>query len=40
MARNTKRYGLGSFLFDLIFGLITGGLWWVYLAFRFFRRNS
>lgn len=37
MARNTRKYGLGSFLFDLIFGIITCGIWWIYLIFKFIR---
>lgn len=29
-----KRYGLGRFLFDLLFGIVTGGLWWLFLLGR------
>lgn len=33
-----KKYGLLRFAFDIMFGLVTGGLWWIYLAFRFLRK--
>lgn len=32
-----KKYGFWRFMFDLIFGFITFGLWWVYLLFRALR---
>ena len=35
-----KRYGIFRFLVDLILGCLTGGLWWLYLLFKFLRRNS
>lgn len=31
-----KKYGFFNFLFDVIFGIITFGLWWLYLVFRHF----
>ncbi|QED11589.1 membrane protein [Arthrobacter phage Qui] len=40
MARSRKRYGLGKFLFDLILGFLTCGIWWIFLLFKFFRTNS
>jgi hypothetical protein len=43
MARYTstkKPYGLGRFLFDLLFGIVTGGLWWLWLLFKALRNNS
>lgn len=36
----TKSYGLGRFILDFFLGFITGGIWWIYLLFKFFRRNS
>lgn len=35
MAR--RRYGLLSFMKDLFLGIITGGLYWVWMLFRFIR---
>lgn len=40
MAQTRRHYGLGGFLFDVILGLLTGGIWWAFLLFRFFRNNS
>lgn len=33
-----KKYGLGSFIIDLLLGSITGGLWWIYLLIRYIKR--
>lgn len=35
-----KKYGLGHFLFDVFMTAITGGLWLLWLLFKFFRANS
>lgn len=35
--RTRQRYGLFRFIFDVLFGIITGGLWWLYLLFRALR---
>lgn len=32
------RYGLIRFAFDVILGCMTGGLWWLFLLFRYIRR--
>jgi hypothetical protein len=37
MARGRNKYGLGRFLFDIIFGVLTGGIWWIYLLLKFIR---
>lgn len=34
------KYGLGRFLIDLILTALTGGLWLVYLIFKFIRTNT
>lgn len=34
-----KSYGLGHFLMDLFLGVITGGIWWIWLIFKFLRTN-
>lgn len=35
-----KRYGILHFLWDLFLFIITGGLWGLWLLFKFFRKNS
>jgi len=35
-----KKYGFLNFLIDLALTVITGGLWFVWIVFRFLRRNS
>ena len=35
-----KKYGLGRFIIDCILVVCTGGLWAVWLAFKFLRKNS
>jgi hypothetical protein len=35
-----KRYGIGRFIFDVFMTCITGGLWLLWLLFKFFRTNS
>lgn len=32
-----KKYGAGRFLGDFILGVMTGGIWWVYMLFRALR---
>lgn len=39
MTRRTKRYGLMHFIFDLFMVVITGGLWLLWMVFRFLRSN-
>jgi hypothetical protein len=34
-----KRYGLGSFIFDCILVIITGGLWLIWIFVREMRRR-
>jgi len=34
-----KRYGFWHFMFDLFLGILTGGLWWLFLVFRFLFRH-
>lgn len=34
-----KKYGLFKFLVDVFLGILTGGLWWLYLLFRALRRH-
>lgn len=36
---STKKYGLGRFLFDLFMIAITGGLWLIWMIFKFLRSN-
>lgn len=40
MSTTQKKYGLGRFLFDLFFGILTGGLWWLFLFLRFLFTNN
>lgn len=35
-----RRYGLGHFIFDLFMVAITGGLWLIWILFKFLRNNS
>lgn len=35
-----KRYGFFHFLLDVVLVIITGGLWGLWLLFKFFRTNS
>lgn len=39
VARTDKKYGLGSFLFDVILTLLTGGLWLIWIFVREMRRR-
>lgn len=34
-----KKYGPFRFLMDVFLGIITGGLWWMYLLFRALRNH-
>lgn len=40
MSNRTKHYGISRFLLDLVLGVITGGIWWVYLIFKFIFKSS
>lgn len=35
-----KKYGILNFLIDLVLTGLTGGLWFIWIVFRFLRRNS
>lgn len=35
-----KSYNLWKFLFDLFMILITGGLWMIWIMFKFFKDNA
>lgn len=35
---NKKKYGFMHFVLDFTLGILTGGLWWLYLLFRHWRR--
>ena len=35
-----KNYGILNFLLDLVLTGLTGGLWLIWILFRFLRRNS
>lgn len=35
-----KKYGILNFLLDLVLTGLTGGLWIIWIVFRFLRRNS
>lgn len=35
-----KKYGFFNFLLDLVLTGLTGGLWLIWILFRFLRRNS
>ena len=35
-----KKRGTLGILFDIVFGILTGGLWWVWIFIRFLRNNS
>lgn len=34
----TKRYGFWKFVWDVFLGIITGGLWWLYLLIKALRK--
>lgn len=34
-----KRYGLGRLLLDFVLVILTGGLWFIWIAIRFLRAN-
>jgi len=40
MSTNKKKYGLLHFLFDVFMVGITGGLWLLWILFKFLRKNS
>lgn len=33
-----KKYGFWRFIGDVVLGVLTGGIWWLYLFFRFIRK--
>ncbi len=33
-----KKYGFWRFMFDFTFGVLTGGLWWLFLLLRALRK--
>lgn len=35
-----KRYSVGDFLLDVILTFVTGGIWFVWILFRFIRSNT
>ena len=35
-----KKYGILNFLLDLVLTGLTGGLWLIWIVFRFLRKNS
>ena len=37
MSGKNEHYGCLKFIFDIVLGLLTGGLWWLYLLFKFIR---
>ena len=37
---NQRTYGIGNFLLDIFLLIITGGIWGIYLLFKFFRSIS
>ena len=39
MSNTNKRYGCLHFLWDFFLGVITGGIWWLYLLFRALRNR-
>lgn len=39
MSRTEKKYGFGSFLFDAILVVMTGGLWFIRIFVREMRRR-
>ncbi|WKW86861.1 hypothetical protein SEA_CONLEY_75 [Gordonia phage Conley] len=38
MARNTRKYGLGNFILDVLLTFLTGGLWLIWIFCREMRR--
>lgn len=37
---NKKKYGLMHFLLDFVLGVLTGGLWWMFLLLRHISRGG
>ena len=35
----TKKYGIGSFIFDVVLTLLTGGLWLIWVFVREMRKR-
>lgn len=40
MARNRRKTSNLGVLFHLVFGLITGGIWWLFLLIKFMVSNT
>lgn len=38
MGNKTKNVGAGRVLFHFLLGLLTGGIWWVFLGIRYVLR--
>lgn len=34
MSKRNKKYGIFRFMFDFTLGVLTGGLWWLFLLLR------
>ena len=39
MGNNKKKYTLGRFIFDFILGVLTGGIWWIYVLIKAIRES-
>ena len=39
MGNNKKKYTLGRFIFDFIMGLLTAGIWWIYVLIKAIRES-
>jgi hypothetical protein len=38
--KNKKKYGVIHFLFDFTLGVLTGGLWWLFLLLRYLSQGG
>jgi len=38
--KNNKSIGFGTVIFDIFMTVITGGLWLIWIAYKFFKHNS
>lgn len=38
--KHCKRRSMLGLVFGIVFGLMTGGLWWIWIFIRFLRNNS
>lgn len=39
MSKGNKKRGTLGILFDLVFGFMTGGIWWVWILIKYFRNG-